>query len=411
MNSYVFRLLTMLIISGLLFSACDEEGEGTTPTPDVPEEIIPSFSVIAQVGEEEYMTATDTLTSGKISIIGQGIETQTFGSAVGVGGYVYLVNGGDESTIDQYQVTEKGYEKIASIAVAPLSPVGRFRIIQKVSDSELLLFNWPDDNDVAPYAVVEIPSFTVKTNGTFTVPKVAGFDPVEANGIVKDDKIYLGTMYSNRGAWDSFPDSLITWVYDYPTFENGRMIVSTASLGTVAGFSGPSAILDEQGDIYQQNIRSKHWYNMGTREEMPSVFVRIRDGEYDDSYVFNISDQFPSTVSLIGVQYVGNGIAYGKLLDEDATNEWDQAWSENYTSVVRIDLYNQTVTKLNIPPGPFIAIDGGVLLDDKLYWPISPVGGAAHVYEIDINGGADAFTVGAELDGNSVRAFRIMQND
>lgn len=416
MSKYLFstsKLLAILLAIFIGFVSCeDDESDNPTPPPTVepPETSISPFSLVAQVGEEEYMTLTDDLLTGKISIIGQGIETQSFGSAIAAGGHIYMTNFG-EGTIDQIQVTEEGYEKVNSLSAASLSPAGFFRIVQKVSETELLLMNWPDDSASVPYAVIELPSFTVSTSGSFTVPRIGGYDPVEIGGIVKDDKIYLGTMFSKLGTWDVFPDSLITLVYDYPSFTNPDTLVSRASLGTVAGFTGVSAIVDEQGDIYQQNIRSKHWYNMGTREEMPSVVVRIRDGAYDDSYSFNISDQFPGTVSLIGFQYVGNGIAYGKLLDEDATDEWGDAWANNFTSIVRLDLYNQTATKLDIPAGPFIAIDEGVVVDDKFYVPISPVGSTAHIYEITTSGSGLEFTVGAELDGNNVVANKIMKNE
>ncbi|MDN5217312.1 hypothetical protein QQ020_34885 [Fulvivirgaceae bacterium BMA12] len=393
-------------IALLTITSCSSEDDGD-PGPQIS---IPKYSVLASVGDQEYLTTSDDLSSGKISIVGQGLETNSFGSAVTKDGYTYL-NNFNESTVDQYQVTENGWEKINSISIAPLSPSGSFRLMQITGDNTLLLTNWPDDNGDCPYAIVSLPSFTVASNGSFNIPDVKGFDPVEIGGLVKDGKIYLGTMYSNVGTWDSFPDSLITWKLDYPSFTNPEMIVSTASLGTVAGFTGPSSLVDEKGDIYQQNIRSKHWYNMGTREEMPTVFVRIRDGEYDDSYVFNVSEKFGGTVSLIGIQYVGNGIAYGKLLDEDATNEWGDAWANNYTSIVKIDLYNKTITKLNIPQGPFIAIREGIVENGKLYLPISPVGQTAHIYEITIGGGADDFVKGAELDGNNVVANAIFKNE
>ncbi|WKN43004.1 hypothetical protein [Tunicatimonas pelagia] len=311
MSNYVFRLIGSLLVSGVLFSACSEDEGGTTPTPDVPdtsEEVVPQYTMLASVGDQEYMVTTHDLTSGEISVVGRGVEIESYGNAEARDGYVYTINyrGGN---VEQYKVTVDGLDNVASLSMASLSPSGGFRIMQQTPEGDLLLMNWPDDNGQSTFAIVGLPSFTVKSSGSFALPDVGGLDPEEIGGVVKGDKIYLGTMYTNRGEWTTFPDSLITWKLDYPSFTNPEMMVSTASLGTVAGFSGSSSVLDEQGDIYQQNIRSKHWYNMGTREEMPTVFVRIRDGEYDDSYVFNVSEQFPGTVSLIGFVYAGNGIA------------------------------------------------------------------------------------------------------
>ncbi|MEM7659590.1 MAG: hypothetical protein AAF399_25975 [Bacteroidota bacterium] len=395
-----------LAMIGLLFIVgCKEE-----PPIIEPEQTIDPYTVVAAVGDEEYMTTTTSLDTGSISIVGSGVETLSYGTAVSDGVYKYIINY-DESTVDQYEITLEGLQKIASLAMGPLSPAGSFRLMQLTPDGDLLLMNWPDDNGDCPFAIATLPDFTVKSQGSFNIPDLGQYDPVEIGGVIKGDNIYLGAMYSKLGSWDIFPDSLITWKLDYPSFTNPEMMVSTASLGTVAGFSGPSAIIDEQGDIYQQNIRSKHWYNMGTREDMPSVFVRIKNGTYDDSYVFNLSDEFPGTISLIGIIYAGNGIAYGKLLDEDATNEWGDAYAGNFCSIVKIDLYNQTVTELNLPQGPYISIADGLIDGNTLYLPINPTGQDGYVYAIEIGGGADDFTKGAKLDGNNVVTYSLFKNE
>lgn len=399
--------------------SCDQPAGYVDNSDDDYDSLIPRYSVLTYVGDnfEEYLTTTDDLTSGTITIVGKGLETAAFGSVVNKDGYYYMTNW-NEATIDQFQITETGFDKVASLSGAALSTTGGFRLVQILSTNELFLQDWPDDNGLVNYAIVEIPSFTVKSNGTFTVPDVEGFDPVELGGaIVVDNKAYFGTMYSNlpvdendNTGWSRFPESLITWKFDYPSFENPTMIKSDASLGTVAGFSGTPNVLDENGDIYQQNIRSKHWYNMGTREEMPTVFVRIRNGEYDPSYVFDVSAAFTTTISMVGFIYVGDGIAYAKIVDEDATDEWGVASSTNTVTITKIDLYNQTVTPLNIPECNGMFIENGVVENGKLYIPVSIAGGEANVYEITIGGGPDDFVKGAKLDGNNVQATNIFSN-
>lgn len=396
-----------LLLSTVVLSSCDKKT--TEPTPDTT--ATSGYSLIASVGDKEYTLTTNDITTGKLTVVGKGIETASYGSAFSIGGYMYQQDF-NTKTFNQYKATASGLEKISSLSNTALTPQGGWRNISSPEAGKLLLMTWPDEKAVTDYAIVKIPEFTVEKKGSFTVAKFEGFDAVEIGGpgVVADGKIYLGTMFSNVGTWDKFPDKLVTLRYDYPSFANPTVLTSTASLGDVAQYTDRSMVADEKGDIYQQNIRSKHWYNMGTAQDKPTVFTRIRNGQYDNSYVFNISEKFTERVSLIGFTYVGNGIAYGRMHYEDQAREWDDAASANKTAVVKIDLYNKTVTKLNLPLAPYIRAVNWTVQNGKLFIPVSPVGSPAFVYEVDPTKGADGFTKGAELDGSNVQFNSIFKN-
>ncbi|MBW3469568.1 hypothetical protein [Arthrospiribacter ruber] len=391
-------LLMVLALSIVLLSSCSDDN-GNGPSPNTGEVM---FGVNLGIDGTEYLVNTDNLMEGKITAVGRGVETHSFGMAIPVGKFLYLFNG-NENTIDQMEMTATGYVKITSISAATILPNGS-RNVSEVEPGKLLFTNWPNADNEVTYAFISIPSFTVESYGTFDAPKLGNYEPVELGGpgIVSNNKIYFGTMYSNRVTWDTFPDSLVTLVYDYPSFTNPTFLTSTATLGATSSYMPHSMVKDEQGDIYQVNIRSKHWYNMGTAEDKPTLISKISNGSYDDSYVFDVSEKYSETISLIGMQYVGHGIAYGRLGNEDATNEWGVFSNGNNTSVVKIDLYNKTITNMDLPLSPLrfglMAVHNG-----KVYWPVAPVGGKAHIYEIDPSGGADAFKEGAELEGSNFR--------
>ena len=136
----------------------------------------------------------------------------------------------------------------------------------------------------------------------------------------------------------------------------------------------------------------------------PCVFVKITNGEYDNSYSFNVSEKFPAPVSIWNAWYAGNGIAYANIIPESDLGVWDNLY-ENYGQLYKIDIYNKTVTKLNIPKAPLNEIFSlNSVKDGKFYIPVCIKGGNANIYEITIGGGANDFKVGAKLDGANVYA-------
>ncbi|MEM9831245.1 MAG: hypothetical protein AAF944_11455 [Bacteroidota bacterium] len=109
--------------------------------------------------------------------------------------------------------------------------------------------------------------------------------------------------------------------------------------------------------------------------------------------------------------YAGNGIAYAKVLDEDYTNEWNKVWTDNIFWLAKVDLYGQTVTKMNIPKCQIMSLDNGIVESGTLYLPISEAGEGTSIYAIDIDGGASDFVKGATLEGDNVFVHSIFRNN
>lgn len=375
---------------------------------DVPPPANAKYTVGASVGEEGYYLTTDDILSGTISLVGNGSEGFA-ALSVSVDGYMYILNN-TESLTEKFELTENGPVKVDAISNAALTPGGFFRYIQATPDGDLFLSTNPNDEGLVPYAIIDIETFTATSTGFITFPAIGNKNALWVNGLVQDDKIYFGSIYGDVATWAQLADSLITVRYDYPSMMNPEVLVTTASAGMTAGYRTNGSFLTENGDIYQYNMTSSLWYGHDEVAEKPSVFVRIKDGEYDDSYVFDISAEYDEPIAIWNAWYAGNGIAYANIVRVADVPEWGDL-VQNTGTLAEINLETQTVTELNLPKASFRDIFTLDCIEDgKFYIPVSVTGGEANIYEITIGGGADGFQKGAVLDGSNVFVNALFKN-
>lgn len=393
-----FRIfLAISLAATAFFNSCKK---------DDPEENQPdlmNYFVGVSVGEDYYMVPTKDIMSGSISVLGNGVEGIAH-HAVVKDGYLYVINGA-EATLDKYKITETGITKEDAISTAAVMSGSFARYTDLTETNDILLMNFPNDEGNAPYAIIDLATFTVESYGSFKMPDVGRYKPTWCRALVSGDKVYVGGEYGVPEVYGDIPDSLITIVYDYPSFTNPQTLISKASGGSVAGYRTKGTFKDERGDIYQWNLRSNQWAsNPEDVPNTPCVFVKISNGVYDDSFSFNVSEQFSEPISIWNAWYAGNGIVYANVLLESDLGDWENLYG-NYGQLHKIDIYNKTVTKLNIPKAPLCEIFSlNSVKDGKFYIPVSIKGGDANIYEITIGGGAADFKVGAKLDGNNVYA-------
>ncbi|WP_435137119.1 hypothetical protein [Formosa sp. A9] len=397
-----FKLLAIgaMLLSGLSFVSCSSDDDNNNSTPD-PE--YAKYTVSAGIDGEGYYTITDDLMSGNISIVGNGSEGWA-NLSVTVDGYLYILNN-TEGLTEKYELTPSGPVFIASIDNGVLTAGAFFRYIQVVNDSEILLLNNPGDSGV-PYAIIDLESFGATSYGYITMPVIDGVENVWSNAVVQGSNIYFGSLYSDPD-WTQAIESLVTVRLDYPSMTNPEILQSNASAGSTAGYRTNGSFVTENGDIYQYNMTSELW-NGGVTDK-PSVFVRIKNGNYDD-YVFDISAEFNESISIWNAWYAGNGIAYANIVRNSDVPTWGDLL-QNTGTIVEINLNNRTVTELNLPKASFRDIFSLDCVEDgKFYIPVSVTGGEAHIYEVNIGGGANGFTQGAKLDGSNVYVNALFKN-
>lgn len=393
----------LLLAMGLIFVSCEEEGNDVPPPP-----ADSKYTVGASVDGEGYYVTTDDLLSGSLSIVGNGSEGWA-NLSVSVDGYLYILNN-TEALTEKFELTENGPVKVDAISNSALTPGAFFRYIQVTDNGDLFLSTNPNDEGLVPYAIIDLETFTATSNGFITFPTIGDKNNLWTNGLVQDGRIYFGSLYGDAATWSQLSDSLITVRYDYPSLANPEILVSTASAGMTAGYRTNGSFATETGDIYQYNITSSLWYGHDEVANKPSVFVKIKDGEYDDSYVFDISAEYNEPIAIWNAWYAGNNIAYANVVRVADTPEWGDL-VQNTGTLVEINLETKTVTELNLPKASFRDIFSlNCVEEGKFYIPVSVVDGDANIYEITIGGGADGFQKGATLDGSNVFVNALFRN-
>lgn len=395
---YRLQILTALLFAITVFStSCkkDENGEEQSN--------LMKYFVGMEVDDEYYMVPSKDIMSGNISVVGKGVEGIAH-HAVVKDGFIYVINS-DEATLDKFQITETGITKVGAISTAAVMSGSFARYTDLTETNDILLMNFPNDEGNAPYAVIDLETFKVESYGSFHMPDLGRYKPTWCRALVSGNKVYVGAEYGVPEVYGDIPDSLVTIVYDYPSFTNPKTIISNASAGSVAGYRTKGSFKDEKGDIYQWNLRSNQWAsNAADVPGTPCVFVKIANSEYDNSYSFNVSEKFTEPISIWNAWYAGNGIVYANVVLESDLSLWDNLY-ENTGQLHKIDIYNKTVEKINIPKAPLCELFSLNSVDNgKFYIPVCLKGGSANIYEVTVGGGANDFKVGAKLDGANVYA-------
>lgn len=400
-----------LLSAGLVSCSSDDDGGGM-PTP--PEGNQSFYNVVFGVSSEgnsgTYAQALENISEGNISFDGQGFEVPSvrtariYGSPSGdflynlsYGGgmiYKYKVNGGSN------------YEQLAetNVQVAMGTAYPRWTVVSK--DDALVhtvnTENQYDENDLYTYTKSEavfqrvgLDNMTLLENSVLELPTFEDNFHIwrTDNPTIKNGKAYYGVamrQFNPATGENENPETYkaTTMVVDYPSLDNVEFIQSENAQGSTYGYRTPVYHADEAGDIY--HLSSK-----------PSKLLKITNGDYDNAYTLDLAEALGMTeVGANGWFYVGNGIGYVPFYDATkGRDKEDAAWG-----VARIDIYNQTAVKLNLPDNLWMWYyqSGVVGRDGKFYMAITPLGQQGNIYKFDPNSESpDAFEIGAELDNGA----------
>lgn len=394
----------MLLAFGGALISCD----GDDPTPVEPDPLNSKYTVGASVDGEGYYLTTDDLMTDNISIVGNGSEGWA-NLSVSVDGYLYILNN-TEALTEKFELTDNGPVKVDGISNAALAPEGFFRYIIDSGNGQLFMTDFPNEEGNAPYAIIDLETFTVESHGFLSMPEVNGKQNLWVNPLINGNEIYFGSLYGDIESWTELADSLITVKYSFPSLSNPEVLVSTASAGTTAGYRTSGTFKVENGDIYQYNLNSVQWNGTDELADKPTVFVRIRNGEYDDSYVLNVSEEFDEPIAIWNAWYAGDDIVYANVVREADVPTWPDLL-QNTGTLVEINLATGSVVELNLPKATFRDIFSlNCVEDGKFYIPVCVNGGDANIYEITVGGGANGFQKGAALDGSNVFVNALFRN-
>ena len=389
--------------SALLLSlaACSSDDPVQEPDgPDVPEKNV-YFNVALQTSvvgtTETYVQALTQkdMMEGEISFNKYGFEipstraARIYASQDGKFLYDQDYGGG---TVTKFETSGgENYTQVAQINVNPT--VGtNYPGWKMISEDKGFVHHvvtenlFEDEKDPTSYtytettatiAEINLKDMTLGNSSTFVVPR-SETDVKENLYVWRIDAPFIahGKAYfglSKRGGNPANPDQPHTHiefppasvVVDYPSLKNPKMIESKVGEGSTYGFRIPAGHLDEKGDVYQT---------------CKTHVLKITNGEYDASYDFDLSKALGFPVKAQGWFYAGNGIGYATCFDAvKGDSEKAAAWF-----VARIDVYNKTAIKMNIPGGLYLFMyQRAKVVDGKVYMAICPVGGDGNVYIFD----------------------------
>ncbi|WP_417444951.1 hypothetical protein [Joostella sp.] len=246
-------------------------------------------------------------------------------------------------------------------------------------------------------ALMDLRTMTVVENNTFEFPWneeeasegvfVFRIDaPVLSNG-----KLYYGAAKRVYNPLTAENESLVyedieTLVVDYPSLNNETTIRTSVDgvAGSTNGYRTPVAHMDEKNDTYQLVTSGD------------ASIVKISNGSYDEAYgSFNIKEILGHNAEAnTGWFYVGNGIGYVPVLNTDLGES-----ASSYWDVVRVDVYNKTAVKMNIPLDLWLRqYQWASVIEGKLFMALAPLGGEGNVYIFDpTSTDATGYEVGAKL--------------
>ena len=248
---------------------------------------------------------------------------------------------------------------------------------------------------IIPVSETDLKPYTIKVDGT-------DYDHYNYVGrvdapVIAGNKIYYGMSKSaynptkpcsGRGCPRAIYQNVETLVLDYPSLTNPKIISTDKAKGATNGYRTPVSYVDEKGDVYQIISVPNKTYK--------THILKISNGDYDESYTFNLSDKLGFNVASNGWFYAGNGIGYVPYANTDKS---DSYFSDSVWGVARVDLYKGTVVDLNVPDNLWLTqYQSAVVEDGKFYMAITPTGKDGNVYIFDINSTSpDGFTKGASL--------------
>lgn len=361
---------------------------------------------------ETYVQAltAEEMEKGEISFNGYGFEVPSTRAArlyaSKDGKFLYDLDYGG-GTVTKFAVKGgQNYEEVAQINVNP--KVGTdYPGWKMIDDNRAFVHNvvtkniFKNEKDPSSYEYTQTTATIAEINledmkfgesSTFVVPTSETDDKhklyvwrIDAP-FIAHDRVYFGL--SKRGGNPENPDEphknidfpSASVAVDYPLLKNPVMIESKLGRGSTYGFRIPAGHKDEKGDVYQ--ICKTH-------------ILKINDGEYDNTYNFDLSKALGFEARAQGWFYAGNGIGYATCFDAKKGDSSEAAaWF-----VARVDVYNKTAVKMNTPEGLYLFMyQRAKIVDGKVYMAICPVGGDGRVYIFDPkNENPDGYKLGAKL--------------
>jgi len=394
---WIKNVMVLLAIALFVISCgSDDDGNPVDPEPTAVAKYVVGFEAfpVGDASPVDYileLPSLVSLTTGEISVEGQGTPLRGWRFFHGAGNTVFTAGYADDDKCIAYQLDENGaLNEVTNFAFQ--STLDNYAAVddQTLIAVELTYgglsdkrFHFINAETGLLERIVEHPIDIDMGNGTAENP---GSIPWVTGMVLRDGKLFVS--YHKWLADGSFVtpdvDRAYLAVFNYPEMELEKIIEDTRT--SPIGVNGHSTGIEktENGDIYSFSTSA---LSAGfTAATKPSGILRIRNGatEFDTDYFFNI-EEATNGGKLFWMDYVGNGKAIARIIVDDTNGalEWGAFFKKDVFKLVVIDLEAKTVTDVTGIPVHGHRYTSPMFVEDGKAYISSSTDTETHVYIVD----------------------------
>ena len=411
-----FFVATTLGLSCAVVSSCSKSDDVVPPGPEKPE-ATQYFSLSIKSGsasDASYILTTDSLLSGQISTSGKGLEHIGRGYFIPAGNFLYDINE-SENKIMQFEMLPDGtvVKKAEILAAKYLADGGQSRNV--IDNDKYLFFIDPIvwGKPEVKWLRIKLPEFVVDGHGTVTLPLYKN-DPAywvnPGNTVVHGNKLIMGSVNYKNDPFEYAPGSQAV-VFDWPSMTNPKVIHSdkTGQLGNIALSNYAN---DDKGNLYiAVGCDDKgQWDKPSVDKKQYGGLLRIKAGEsdFDPDYFLDFTKEMggvPTNIFNIFTAKNNKAVAYIYNCENVG---WKQVGGVDHGYYVTIDFGTGKIVKHTMPLSASVSSREALIYNDKFYSFHKVVAtNKTNVIEVDFNGGADAWKLGASIEGENITSYGI----
>lgn len=352
-------LLTVLIMTALFITACDKDNP-TSPADSGKHK----FLITNVVGESSYLGTFKDLEQKNID------NKDSYEHYKGVKPVIYE----DMIFLTEYMMGDIIHKYIRD-GNGKISPAGTLSMSAGSIIAEIIFV---DKNKA--YVIMSglgklaiINPTTMKKTGEIDLTQYAVGDnnPDPGAAIIRDGKLFvaLNQLKSMMSAHDSAYVAII----DIATETVDKVIIDSR-VTSIGNDYNSGVFMDENNDIYFYGEALS-----GYQPDAKEGFLRIKNGEtdWDPNYYFSIkSTNFPDVPGNLGsytqvTKYTENGIVYAMAMIPGLTSSPPDYVNDKNYQPCKIDVYNKTIEKIDLPPTAGWASLGIAVQDDNVIFAMS----------------------------------------
>ncbi|QDH81347.1 DUF4374 domain-containing protein [Echinicola soli] len=391
------------VLAALTLTGCTNDGGPERPAGNVSERFVIASTPTASDAVADYLLTAESLTSGTISTVGNGIEqdgTYRYYITINNKFFSLLYGQGNPGAVTTYQLNSQG--QLAKLSDFQAETVQAFAEI----DNDLLMMKIPRSGaEDATWYQMDTDLLQITNDGLTNIVDVANngerahFTWLTQVG----DKVFAPYMSIKGCCDDNFgtnnPDSAWVAVYNYPSMELEKVIKDNR-ISYIGRYFTEGLTEVENGDVYafSSGVATTNGEASST---LPSAFVRIQAGEteFDQSYYFNI-EEVADGYHVTDKTYLGDGKFAVNMHHEKGTDATG-------SRLGIVNVYEESFKWVTGTPAPEsvlrVTTNNYSLMDGNTAYIGFTTAEGSWVYEVDAE--TATATQGLKVEGGTITAI------